>query len=411
MSERSLRILMGIPFDLYYQPFTIRSIRFAEELARRGHEVTVVYAPMREGRRGRAVRTSLPSSFRAIAFRMVREPGRWPELSELVAAADVVHFQKCKPPMSWIVMGLARYHGKPLHQDWDDDELAFWRQATLEAATNPDVPWTRRVPGTARAAAVMTMSGATEYVIPRLVDTVGGATASLRRMSLERGCAAGDIFPARVGVDADQFHPGRRDEALRRELGLAGPTIIYAGSFDVLPDLLFFVEALKVTFAQVPSARCLVVGDGFGRRRFVRLLEEAGFGSRAVLTGGLVPFAEMPRYVASCDLAALPFRDTAINRSKSSLTLLECMASGLAVVTHDVGDTAWTLGGCGEVARPDDARDFGARMARLATDEAYRRSLGEKARERAAGNFSWERSVDWLEEAYRRAMAKRRVPA
>ncbi|MET0389359.1 MAG: glycosyltransferase, partial [Polyangiales bacterium] len=137
----------------------------------------------------------------------------------------------------------------------------------------------------------------------------------------------------------------------------------------------------------------------------------AGLADYVVFSNGLVPFSEMPCYVASAELAALPFRDNAINRGKSSLTLLECMASGVPVVTHDVGDIGWMLGQGGELAHLDDPRDFGQRMAVLLSHPERRQQLGAAGRSRAELLFGWGGSVDYLEKAYHFAINRRRPRA
>lgn len=306
----------------------------------------------------------------------------------------------------WLALTLARAHRKPIHQDWDDDEGAFWLQTTRDRVQAVQLSEPRSIVKLARAAVAAGTSLATEWVIPKLVDSIGGATMSLRRQSERWGADKSAIFPARVGVDSHVFSPARRDEALRQQLGLDGPTVLYAGSFDVRPDLDFFIRALSTTMAAQPNARCLVIGGGFGREHFVNELMRAGLRSRVVLSDGLIPFAEMPRYVASADVAALPFRDSAINRGKSSLTLLECMASGLAVVTHDVGDIGWMLSGGGELGVLDDPQDFGLRMARLLADPERRKKLADAGRARAQSVFTWSSTVDYLEKAYHYAIAQ-----
>jgi glycosyltransferase involved in cell wall biosynthesis len=403
-TSRPLRIVMVIPYDPFYQPFVIRSIRFAEELMRRGHTVRYHYAPMRPSRRGNAVRDSLPAGLEALALR-ARDGAAIEALRQDIRVCDVVHFQKSKPPHSWLALSLARLHGKPVHQDWDDDEFAFWAQTTRDRLGALSLRAPSSLGETAKAVIVAGLSGATERLIPRLVDTVGGASMELRRKSAGWGCEPSAVFPAQVGVDGEVFSPARRDEALRRSLGLDGPTVLYAGSFDVRPDLEFFVRALRALVAQARDARCLVVGGGFGRERFVAGLREAGLEHAVRMTPGLVTFADMPRYVASCDIAALPFRDNAVNRSKSSLTLIECMSSGLPVVTHDVGDIGWMLGPGGIVAPPGDADAFAAKLAELARDPAQRAKLGAAGRARTDAVFRWSRTVDYLEAAYEHAIA------
>lgn len=405
-----LRVLMITPYDLQRQPFTIRTIRFAEELAVRGHQVTVFHH-LKKGAFARAnpvlVHTRPPQNVRVEVLNGVMRlfPSAWARVAEAVKQADVVHFQKSLNSSALPAMTLARLYDRPLHQDWDDYESFFWWQTFRDAHQ-------RGAPATLRGLALMRAANTAvlEWAIPKVVDTIGTSALELRQRSVELGADPGDVFPARVGVDADVFTPAVRDARLRGELGLGEhPTVLYAGSLDIETDLRFFVAALKSLFAAASQARCLVVGAGFGRPSFVKMLSDNGLTDRVKLTQGFVPFADMPRYLASCDLAALPFRDTRINRAKSSLTLMECMAAGLAVVTHDVGEVRWVLGPGGVIAPLDDAGAFGAHLAQLALDGARRAELGRAGRARVSEHFSWQQTVDHLEAAYRAAIARHRA--
>jgi glycosyltransferase involved in cell wall biosynthesis len=404
--EHALRVVMLIPYDLEYQPFTIRTAMFASELVKRGYRVNIFHRRMRKSRRGNRVPSSLPEGCDVRDVPGILHPRAWRQMAQALRAADVVHFQKSLPPTTQDAIVLGRWFGKPVHQDWDDFEFAFWLQAARDAWQS-DGSVLGRVRKAVPAVLKSLATGSMERIIPIAVDTVGGASMFLRRKSIEWGADPSDVFPARVGVDAKCFSPERRSDELRTRLGLTGPTVLFAGSFDIQPDLLFFAESLRTLFREAPEAQCLIVGGGFGRNR---LLEVLGIDARPgaiVMTDGLIARADMPRYVASCDFAALPFRDTPVNRSKSSLTLLESMASGLACVTHDVGDVGWMLGEGGVVAPAGDPEAFGKALATLAKDSTRRQELGRKARQRALERFTWEASVDHLEAAYMRARAKR----
>ena len=408
-----LRIVMLIPYDLECQPFAIRSIRFADELGKRGHDVMVFHRPALKELRGERVRVrrvhrELPDTFEVGTLRGVLrfKPSTWLALDAAIATCDVVHFQKSLPAAFAPALLLAKRHDKPLHQDWDDYESYFWLQAARDAGQTRGAKPLARARGVVTGMVRAAFTATAERLIPKLSDTVGGASSELRRRSVEFGAEPGAVFPARVGVDADVFSPAHRDLALRAELGLSGPTVLFSGSFDMHPELLFFVDAIKRLVRDAPGTKALVVGGGFGRRWLQDLVHEHGLSRSVTMTSGFVPFADMPRYVASCDIAALPFRDTRVNRGKSSLTLLECMASGVPVVTHDVGDVRWMMGDGGEIAPPDDPDAFGARLAALARDPERRRTLGEAGRTRAIEQFSWARTVDELEAAYRACIVR-----
>lgn len=406
--SRPLKVVMVIPYDLQRQPFTIRTIRFAEELRKRGHTVTLFHHDKEKWFRVRqpVLLHRFPKGVTIETINGIEGPtlGTWKKLGSAIRDADVVHFQKSQVRVLIPVLTLARRHDKPLYQDWDDYESWFWAQA-LRDAVGKESP--KRLAGLSLR---MALSFAAEAIIPQVVDTIGTSTNELRNRSVQFGADPGAVFPARVGVDVDVFSPARRSEELRRELGLGDhPTVLFAGSIDLEKDLHFLLDALAVMKKKAPESRCLIVGGGFGRARLEKLLKERGLEEMVVMTKTMIPFQQMPTYVASTDIAALPFSDTRVNRAKSSLTLLECMASGLAIVTNNVGEAGWMVGDGGVIAPhdvPGAATQFGEILADLANDAARRAKLGAAARERAAQSFGWHHSVDYLEKAYRAAIER-----
>src|SRR5664279_3952335 len=131
-----LRIVMLIPYDLEFQPFTVRSATFATELVARGHHVRIFYRAKPASRRGGRALRSLPEGCDARPLRAF-SAGSWRALRDALRGADVVHFQKSLPHTTQIAL-VAGWIGKPLHQHWDDYEFAFWSQASRDAWRSGD---------------------------------------------------------------------------------------------------------------------------------------------------------------------------------------------------------------------------------------------------------------------------------
>lgn len=403
MVSESLRIVVVIPFDPYHQPFTIRTIMFCRHLSARGHEVHLFYVPLAKGRRGVRVHAAPLGPFTVSVLDLA-------ELERAVARCHVVHLQKAYPRATVPALLLARRHGKPVHYDWDDDDLAFCLEAAGDAASEM-VSAGRGLARLGKAVGGAITMGILEPALPRLADTVGAASMALRARCGRLGVPARALFAAPVGVDAEVFRPEARDPRLREQLGLDGPTVVYSGYFDLAEDLEWFAESLCLLRERAPALRTLVVGAGSGRAKLAALIARRGLAARVVQTPGFVPFADMPRWLASCELAAIPLRDTPRNRSKSSLTAMECMACGVPVVTHDVGDLPWIVGETGVVLHEHPPAAFAAALAALAGDASRCASLGAAARARARTRFRWETTVDQLERAYRAALAGRAAGA
>ncbi|HJZ49676.1 MAG TPA: glycosyltransferase family 4 protein, partial [Roseiflexaceae bacterium] len=77
--------------------------------------------------------------------------------------------------------------------------------------------------------------------------------------------------------------------------------------------------------------------------------------------------------------------------------IVESLASGVPVVTGDVGDRAEMLTpGAGVLARPGDAHALAEGIAALLTNDTLRLQLAAGARRRAEA-YRWDRlAKDWL---------------
>jgi glycosyltransferase involved in cell wall biosynthesis len=172
-------------------------------------------------------------------------------------------------------------------------------------------------------------------------------------------------------VDADQFNPNRRDTALRRSWGLdeADLAVIYLGRIAPEKNLDLAVRAFRELQRSRPDARFVWVGDGPAREKLAQ--EHPDF-----IFCGLQRGAEVARHFASADLFLFPSHSETFGN-----TTLEAMASGIAAIAFDYGAAREHLHhGIDGMAVDNDA-DFIAAATKLATDDALRRAMGERARQ------------------------------
>ncbi|MFK4850953.1 GDSL-type esterase/lipase family protein [Microbacterium sp. ZW T6_19] len=181
------------------------------------------------------------------------------------------------------------------------------------------------------------------------------------------------------GVDAERFHPLRRDDDLRAEWG-AEVVIGYVGR--LAPEKQ--VEDL-VSLRGIPGARLVIVGDGPSRQRLETLLPDAVFLGH--LDGEALPAA-----VASFDLFVHPGESETFGQ-----TLQEAHASGVPVIATGRGGPLdlVRMGIDGWLYRPGDLDDLRMRVNDLAGDARKRRAFGEAGREAVQGR-SWAKVCDQL---------------
>lgn len=135
------------------------------------------------------------------------------------------------------------------------------------------------------------------------------------------------IALVRNGVDAELFHPRDRGAA-RAALGLPADARIalYVGNLKAAKGVLDLVTA----FAAVddPAARLVIVGGGDERAA----IEAAAARDPRIIAAGPRPLAEVPQYMAACDVLAL-----ASWAEGTPNVVLEALASGRRVVATAVG--------------------------------------------------------------------------
>jgi alpha-1,6-mannosyltransferase len=177
-----------------------------------------------------------------------------------------------------------------------------------------------------------------------------------------------------LGVDASVFHPSRRNEELRSELGLAADTrlLVYAGRFSEEKNIPLLHQAMA---RLGPRYHLLLVGGGEYRRAAANIT--------------VWPYrrdsAELATVLASAD--ALIHAGTA---ETFGLVVLEAMACGRPVVGIRAGAVPELVDeSVGVIA----ARADGTLLANAVRD-LYDRDvdgLGQSARARVLSRFTWEK--------------------
>lgn len=143
----------------------------------------------------------------------------------------------------------------------------------------------------------------------------------------------------------------------------------------------------------------LVLGTGALEKR-VQALAEKSCRVRAVGQVG-----ETALYYRAADVFLLPSR-----YEGTSLSLLEAMACGLAVVATDTGDTARVVGEgeAGLLVPPEDVTALGEAMLRLGREEDLRCRLGQAAREKVEKEYSLRVMMERYEKLILRLLGERR---
>jgi glycosyltransferase involved in cell wall biosynthesis len=144
-----------------------------------------------------------------------------------------------------------------------------------------------------------------------------------------------------------------------------------------------------------------IVGDGPYRPE----LEKLARGARTPITfHGWV----QPRSSRWIDLYQKAAIFTLISsQENASISLLEAMAAGCAVITADSTGCAETLGDAGVLLPCDNPQALRQILIQFASDRSLIQSYAKKATQRLAQYFLWDRIIDEYLDLYRQVAAKR----
>ncbi len=198
-----------------------------------------------------------------------------------------------------------------------------------------------------------------------------------------------------LGIDTEFFRPlPQAATALRRELGLAAGerVVLYVGFSTPRKGLETLAEALPQLGSDV---RLLMVGQwekGY-REKVMRAL---GRHRDRVLELGYVPDADLPPLYALADLFVFPSLLEGFG-----LPPVEAMACGVPVVASAVGSLPEVVADAGLLVPPHDADALAGAIQSLLDDDALRRGLGERGRQRATAQFDQSQMVSRTLGVYR----------
>ncbi len=200
------------------------------------------------------------------------------------------------------------------------------------------------------------------------------------------GLAASRIEVIHNGIDPEQFTPA--DESARRAartalgIGPEQPVALQVARFHPVKDHATAIRAWAQVTKAVPDAVILLAGDGELRQEAEALGRELGVSETVRFLGVRDDVATL---MAAADVFVLSSLSEGI-----SVTLLEAMASGIAVAATRVGGNGEVVaeGETGLLSPRSDPESLAANLASLLSDPARARQMGRAGRQRLLDRFT-----------------------
>ncbi len=201
-------------------------------------------------------------------------------------------------------------------------------------------------------------------------------------------------------LDLARFRPADapRPGAAARQGGPRSQVVV-ARNLEAIYDNATAIQAFALLRQRLPGALLTVAGSGPEAGRLQALVLALGMNDAVRFTGTLDRDAMAALY-ATADVSLNP---SLTDNSPNSV--LESMASGVPVVSTDVGGVPFILedGRTGLLVPPGDAQAMAAALYRLLTDEALWQSLAT-ASQAEVQRYAWPQVAARLLGVYRRAI-------
>jgi glycosyltransferase involved in cell wall biosynthesis len=210
------------------------------------------------------------------------------------------------------------------------------------------------------------------YASATHIVTVG---EGYRQQLLQRGVAADKLTIVSNGVDLACWRPRLPDEKLRRSWGADGRFVCaYVGTVGMAHGLQVVLHAAERLKKQGRSdVRFLIVGDGANRKSLQEEAQRQGL--EHVIFTGLIPHAQVPNLLASCNAALVHLRGTKLFGTVVPSKIFETMALNTPIVMGVQGPARQIVlaARAGVAMTPDDPDSLLLAIDRIyANEESYR---------------------------------------
>jgi glycosyltransferase involved in cell wall biosynthesis len=173
--------------------------------------------------------------------------------------------------------------------------------------------------------------------------------------------------------------------------------VLFVGRLVVQKNIPLLLEALA-RFDAATRPVLLLAGSGPLRAELEAKAAELGIAGDVAFIGDRSDIGDV---MQAADLLVLPSDDEGMSN-----VVLEAMAAGCAVIASDVGGNPEVIvdGESGLLFAAGDAGALTERLRALVADERRRESVGSKARERIANNYSIPALIERTSAIYRRVL-------
>ncbi len=173
-----------------------------------------------------------------------------------------------------------------------------------------------------------------ERFIYRNATQLSVNNVALRDYCVSRGAIAERVSVDYPGLDIEHFRQPTGVAKLRESMGIqpGEHVVIYMGTFFRFSGLDRVLNGFGKRGSKSPAVKLVLVGGGEQRIDLENLVDELDLTENVVFTG-FVDYADLPRYLATADVAISPFQPQLVSHKALPWKVVQYVASGVPVVS------------------------------------------------------------------------------
>lgn len=243
----------------------------------------------------------------------------------------------------------------------------------------------------------------------READAIISVSTRMKEKIVELGVNPGKVFVIPNAVDLELFRPpSKRDMEdivnVRKQFGVDEDEFLLLNARHLYPvyGIQYLIYAMKIVTLRVRNVKLIVAGEGPLRKRLLKLTQKLGL-EKYVKFVGEVPRTLMPKLMRASSL----YVNTSLSDG-SPPSLIEAIASGLPVVSFDVGGVNDIVinGFNGYLCSPRDSKTIANKILYLLENPSEMKKMGSNSRKLAEERFDINRRIDKIVELYKKLIGK-----
>lgn len=228
-----------------------------------------------------------------------------------------------------------------------------------------------------------------ERYVYRQADLISANNPALMEYCADYSGRRGGSVVNVAPIDLSHFATSPRDSA-RKEVGLSDEhrVVLYMGTFFRFSGLDVLLRSMAPMFAADRLLRLVLVGAGEMEIELRSIAVELGVVDRVIFTG-LVPYADLPRYLKMATVAVNPFVPELTTDVAFPHKVLQYLAAGIPTVSTSLKGLRGVLGDASGVTWVANAAEVAAAATQLAKlDGSQLFEIGSVGRRFIAETFS-----------------------